>query len=163
VLLIHQSLGNVIYYLRNGIKSTEWNILQYCCMDHKYAPGNNGFDWQFYIDSNPDLTFTSESEAVAHWESVGRIQGRNPEAKLVPNISNNTLAFAITSEVYEAIKQNLDLIISARPEVQIGIFDFQKDNTKYPKFMTIPNLFVRPKIGKTIAQSLRWYMTNYDF
>jgi hypothetical protein len=164
VLLIHRTLGNSFYYLKDQINKNDWHILQYCCMDHKYR-GKQIFNWQYYLDTNPDLTFTTETESISHWGSIGELQGRPPGPAVVETDSNNTLAFAISSEVYTLLEENLNLILDARPEVarSMPIFDFRENTDRHPKVMTIPNLFVRPKTGKTVARSLRWHLANYAF
>jgi hypothetical protein len=164
VLLIHQALGNTFYYLQDQIRSVDWHILQYCSIDHKYHDKSSlPLNWQFYLDTNPDLAFTTESDTISHWESVGEIQGRIPGPSVQSTDSNNTLAFAIKSEVYDLLEGNLNLILNARPEVagSMPIFDF-RENARH-KAMTVPNLFVQTKTGKTIARSLRWHLPNYAF
>jgi len=165
ILLIHNALGNVIYYLQHDIRETDWDILQYCCMDHKYQRDKLGFDWQYYLDTNPDINYSEQADAVNHWRTIGEIQGRVPQAAVVRTDSNNALAFSITSKVYDPLLQNLELLLNTDPDLAktMSVFDFREHNRDHPKAMTIPNLFIRPKTGNIVAKSLKWHVANYTF
>jgi len=165
VLLIHNTLGNVIYYLERSIRDVDWHILQYCCMDHKYQRDKLNFDWQYYLDTNPDINYSEQTEATNHWCSIGEIQGRVPQATVVRTDSNNTLAFAITSDLYDPLLQNLELLLGTDSDLAktMSVFDFREHNCDHPKAMTIPNLFIRPKTGNLVAKTLKWHIANYTF
>lgn len=160
VVLIHKELGNVMFYLKSMISKQPWNVLQYCCMDHKHR-SRLSFDWQCYLDTNPDLTYTTESEAAQHWESIGSLQGRVPCAMTVPTDSNNTLAFALNSTVYPLLERHLDQILNMDKDAakKIGVLDFKGVD----KAMALPNLFILPKTGRKLAQSMKWFSANYAF
>ena len=61
---------------------------QSCGNEGTYVRGQppaTDFDWQFYLQNNPDLTaagFTTEQQANDHWNSNGKSEGRAPNATI---------------------------------------------------------------------------------
>jgi hypothetical protein len=156
VVSVHKAFAETLYYIMSDIETIDWKLLQYCCMDHKDK--NSNFNWQFYLDSNPDLTITTESNAAEHWNTLGQLQGRVCGPNITTTLSNNTLAFAIKDDIYDDILSKLDEMNneSAEKIATMGVF------TDIPiKHVSIPNLFILARTGQTICKSLRWYKPNY--
>jgi len=121
VLLFHRNFGNVLHYAISEIQQTDWKLLQYCVSDRS-PPINNQLDWQFYLDTNPDLHYTTETEAIEHWETLGALQGRVPSSQVVETESSNTLAFAIKSDIFPLLRDNLNLALGSNTNMG-GLFE----------------------------------------
>jgi len=50
-------------------------------------PPANKFDWQFYIQNNPDLNLTTEQQATYHWTTTGQNEGRLPNATILTSMT----------------------------------------------------------------------------
>ena len=64
---------------------------QSCGNETKYLQSNPpkiNFDWQFYINSNPDLNLTTEQQAKDHWETSGMHQGLLPNKNILTSMAN---------------------------------------------------------------------------
>jgi hypothetical protein len=46
------------------------------------------FDWQFYIESNPDLNLTTEQQAKDHWANTGLNQGLLPNSTILNDMAS---------------------------------------------------------------------------
>jgi hypothetical protein len=67
------------------------------------------FDWQFYIESNPDLNLTTEQQAIDHWTNTGLNQGLLPNSTILNEMASvgkvgyidiNTQLHAVPSTAY---------------------------------------------------------------
>lgn len=56
---------------------------QSCGYENSYVqpkPPDTTFDWRYYIKSNPTLNLTTESQALNHWNTIGKQEGKLPNA-----------------------------------------------------------------------------------
>lgn len=66
---------------------------QSCGNENTYVqstPPENNFDWNFYIQNNPDVQqagITTESTALDHWNTVGKREGRLPNATILSSMA----------------------------------------------------------------------------
>lgn len=160
LLLMHKSFKQAFFHMSDEIHSGNWEILQYCCQDHKVSTQTD-FDWNFYLDTNQDLgEITSEGAAREHFTHRGAAEGRVGAAKLVHTNSNNTLAFALRSSIYSRLEGQVLKALNSSKEV--GLFDFgdERNSTRY---MTYPNLFILPGTSVGTARALNWHRDNYTF
>ena len=159
VLLSHNKIGDLFGYLIPSL-TQNWDIIQYSSADHRYRNLNLPFNWEFYLKLHDDInTDFDESSAKCHWDTVGMNSGRIPGFIITSTESNNTLAFAISSNIVSKIEQRMEHILGMDVEKskKIGILDI-----KCSKIMTVPNLFILPNTGNAVCKSLKWYKPNYS-
>ena len=147
VVQIHKVFFEAFEALVPQITGTRWDILQYCCVDH-VAPADANLDWEFYLNTNPDLRaaqINTEQKARQHWNECGMNQGRTGIPDLVPTKSSNTLAFAMKSTVFVELAKNLELALSQVQETPL--FDFRG---RHVIKMTRPNLFMAPNSNSLV-------------
>ena len=68
---IHPAYGDIFVMVSNDVWTYFLNL---------YEVYDQNFDWQFYLDKNPDLRpngIHTEEQAVTHWISHGRNEGRS--------------------------------------------------------------------------------------
>ena len=156
----HKNLFEIMSIALPLIKTTPWNVLQYCTNNHTYEPQQlelDTFNWQHYVVLNPDLpdlTKNSEVRATQDWFGRGHRTGRSATPKLVDTISNNTLAFCIKDACFDEILKNLEAMIKSQREVPLL-------NVSGPKLMMSPNIFIVPGTGASIMKQLRWLPQLY--
>jgi len=62
---------------------------QSCGNENSYVqstPPETNFDWQYYVQSNPDLGLTTESDATDHWNNTGKYDGLLPNASILTSM-----------------------------------------------------------------------------
>lgn len=62
---------------------------QSCGNENSYVqstPPETNFDWQYYVQSNPDLGLTTESQANDHWNNTGKYDGLLPNASILTSM-----------------------------------------------------------------------------
>jgi hypothetical protein len=65
---------------------------QSCGNENTYVqstPPENNFDWQFYLQNNPDLGeagMTTETQANDHWNTYGKQEGRLPNSTILSSM-----------------------------------------------------------------------------
>lgn len=160
LLLMHKSFKQAFFHMSDAVTNGRWEILQYCCQDH-HESNSVDFDWNFYLDVNPDLEgITSEGAAREHFTQRGAAEGRVGVAKIVPTSSNNTLAFALRSSIYGRLESQALKALNSSSE--IGLFDFG-DERNTTRYMTYPNLFILPGTSQPEARALSWHKESYAF
>jgi hypothetical protein len=63
---------------------------QSCGNENSYvqaSPPPTNFNWKYYIKSNPDLQLSTEKQAVDHWNSSGKYEGRLPNANIMSHMA----------------------------------------------------------------------------
>lgn len=66
---------------------------QSCGNENTYVqatPPENNFDWNFYIQNNSDIReagITTESAAMDHWNTIGKQEGRLPNATILSSMA----------------------------------------------------------------------------
>lgn len=62
---------------------------QSCGNENSYVqskPPKTNFDWEYYVQSNPDLGITTESDATDHWNTTGKYNGLLPNASILTHM-----------------------------------------------------------------------------
>ena len=157
VVLYHKNIAKIFHHLADCLEQ-DWLMLQYCCIDHKHKDTKIPFNWQFYLDTNEDIkNIASETDAILHWETSGCKVGRVPGYLSCETQSHNTLAFALSSKVYDILEERLNVILDSDVEKskKMGIFDGIHRN------VIVPNIFILPQTGTAVAKSFKWYKPNY--
>ena len=153
--IVHNSFFEVFSYHMKALKTRNWDVLQYCCLDHKHTEQIQELDIDFYAKTNPDLGTTEIPCIRHHWNNYGILQGRVGAPHMVPTTSNNTLAFGLKNTVFSSIEKNIQTALGSK--IEVGIFDFHGQNVQ--KLMMIPNLFILPKTGTQVCKTLRWHLS----
>jgi hypothetical protein len=156
--IVHNSFFEVFSYHMKALKTRNWDVLQYCCLDHKHTEQIQELDIDFYAKTNPDLGTTEIPCIRHHWNNYGILQGRVGAPHMVPTTSNNTLAFGLKNTVFSSIEKNIQTALGSK--IEVGIFDFHGQNVQ--KLMMIPNLFILPKTGTQVCKTLRWHLSSYS-
>ena len=64
---------------------------QSCGMENTYVqetPPPTNFDWSFYVQHYPDLQQFTEQQALDHWNTYGKYEGRLPNATFMDSMAN---------------------------------------------------------------------------
>jgi hypothetical protein len=153
---------------------------QSCGNETKYVqatPPKTVFDWEYYIESNPDLNLTTEQQAKDHWESTGIHQGLLPNQNILNLMTNvgkigyvdlNTNIHNVPKESYlytgkytsfsDINVVGTDMVDCGRqiPSVKYGDQIYIKNKKQYGSMNqqhilefgnTKTNFFLRPPIG----------------
>ena len=158
-LLIHTCFIDVLYLSLPKFKETDWEFIHYCCNNHKYeniTPNIKDYDHQTYLTLNPDLPESikqNKPKALQDWFTNCKHNSRYCKTELLPSISNNILACAIKSCIFDNTLDNLKTMLKSSKE--IPLFSTSK------KYMMCPNLFIVPNTGASIMKQLRWLPQLY--
>lgn len=68
------------------------------------TPPSNNFDWQFYIQNNPDLQLTTEEQALDHWNTTGQQEGLLPNATILTSMTTlGKVGYIDADAVYHSV------------------------------------------------------------
>jgi len=68
------------------------------------SPPSNNFDWQFYVQNNPDLQLTTEEQALNHWNTTGQQAGLLPNASILTSMSTlGKIGYVDADAVYHSV------------------------------------------------------------
>jgi hypothetical protein len=138
-------------------------------------PPENNFDWQFYIQNNPDLNLTTEQQAMYHWTTTGQKEGRLPNATILTSMSTLGKVGYIDADAtfhsvpptydgnyntYNAVSnvtgKNMVDCTKKRPPVNYGdqltiqhknVFGFMNKSSNLEFGSTTTNFFIRPPVN----------------
>ncbi len=159
-LRIYKNFMDVMMIAIPLLKSTDWELVHYCCNNVSYPHQHldlDNFNWTTYCTINndlPDIIKSTKPRAIQDWCARGNKLGRFAEVSLLESTSNNTLAFGVNSSEYDKILTTLEHMMLSPNEGPL--FD---NITK--KFMLAPNMFMVPGTGASIMKQLRWLPQLY--
>jgi hypothetical protein len=68
------------------------------------SPPSNNFDWQFYVQNNPDLQLTTEEQALDHWNTTGQQEGLLPNATILTSMTTlGKVGYIDADAVYHSV------------------------------------------------------------
>jgi len=136
------------------------------------TPPSNNFDWQFYIQNNPDLQLTTEEQALDHWNTTGQQQGLLPNATILTSMTTlGKVGYIDADAVYHSVPptytgkynvysgvsnvtgKNMTDCTQGRPDVKYGdqltiqqgdSFGFLNKTSNLEFGSTATNFFIRP-------------------